>query len=226
MHADELPSEYPTNDYLPSRSDLTGDPVRDAAVWHRLPCEVRTSDRRPSGIWIGGDLHDDELIAVEQIREWEELGIQHVVDCREEHSDLELVQREVPWVRYTHVGVDDHGGQQRDEWFEEGVAAALATLVEGGHVYVHCHMGINRGPSMAFAVLLSLGWDITEALDAIIAARPIVGVIYAADAVRWFGTRNGWDGNEIDRGIGAVRAWHVEQDIDIEKVIRVIWMAD
>ena len=79
---------------------------------------------------------------------------------------------------------------------------------------------------MAFAVLLALGWDITEALDAIIAARPIVGVIYAADAVRWFGTRNGWDGNQIDRGIGAVRAWHVEQDIDIEKVIRVIWTAD
>jgi hypothetical protein len=28
-------------------------------------------------------------------------------------------------------------------------------------------MGINRGPSMAFAILLSQGWGITEALDAI-----------------------------------------------------------
>ena len=75
-------------------------------------------------------------------------------------------------------------------------------------------------------MLLALGWDIREALDALITARPIVGVIYAADAVRWFGTRNGWDSNQIDRGIAAVREWHASQDIDIEKVIRVIWMAD
>ena len=226
MYADEHPSHPPTDEYLPRRSELTGDPVRDAATWHRLPCQVLTLDGQPSGLWLGGDLDDDDLVARAQLDEWVHLGVEHIVDCREERSDHELVHGIAPWVRYTHVGVDDHGGHQRDEWFEEGVEAALATLVDGGFVYVHCHMGINRGPSMAFAVLLALGWGIREALDALIAARPIVGVIYAADAVRWFGTRNGWDGNEIDRGIGTVRAWHVEQDIDIEKVIRVIWMAD
>ena len=49
----------------------------------------------------------------------------------------------------------------------------------------HCHMGINRGPSMGFAILLALGWDAEEALDAIHAARPIAFIAYAEDALRW-----------------------------------------
>ncbi|MFM7063369.1 MAG: dual specificity protein phosphatase family protein, partial [Actinomycetes bacterium] len=156
MYTDEIPSLDPT-DLLPARRALTGDPVRDAAVWHRLPCEVHTSDHQPTGLWVGGDLHDDEELAAAQLREWLELGVAHVVDCREERSDQDLVEQLAPWVRYTHVGVDDHGGHQRDEWFDDGVDAALSSLGEGHDVYVHCHMGINRGPSMACAVLLALG---------------------------------------------------------------------
>jgi len=226
MNYDQSPSLDPVDDHLHRRAALTGDPVLDAATWHRTPCQVLAKDGQASGVWIGGDLHDEEFVALAQLHEWVDLGVEHIVDCREERSDLTFVQDHFPWIRYTHVGVDDHGGRQRDGWFEEGVGAALATVVDGGQVYVHCHMGINRGPSMALAVLLSLGWGVTEALDAIIAARPIVGVIYAEDAVRWFGRRSGWDSNQADRGIAEVRAWHSAQRIDVENVIRVIWMAD
>ncbi len=50
---------------------------------------------------------------------------------------------------------------------------------------VHCHMGINRGPSMAYACLLVLGWDPIEAMTAIRTARPIAAIGYAEDALDW-----------------------------------------
>jgi hypothetical protein len=74
-------------------------------------------------------------------------------------------------------------------WFDEGVAFAREAIESDGVVLAHCHMGINRGPSMGFAILLALGWDAREALDAIHAARPIAFVAYAEDALRWHHTK-------------------------------------
>ena len=60
-----------------------------------------------------------------------------------------------------------------DAWFDRGVAFALDALARPGtKVLSHCHMGINRGPSLAYAVLLALGTDPVEALDALRRARP------------------------------------------------------
>ena len=88
-------------------------------------------------------------------------------------------------LEYLHLGIDDAGQRVPDEWFDEGVRFALEAVEAGGVVLAHCHMGINRGPSMGFAVLLALGWDAVEALDAIHAARPIAFLAYAEDALRW-----------------------------------------
>jgi protein-tyrosine phosphatase len=57
----------------------------------------------------------------------------------------------------------------------------------------HCQMGINRGPSLGFAVLLAQGWDPAEAIAAIRAARPCANVWYAADALTWYQQRTGVD---------------------------------
>ncbi len=83
-------------------------------------------------------------------------------------------------------------------------------------------MGINRGPSMAYAVLLTLGWEHLAALDAIRAARPIAALIYAEDAVTWWARR---DGITPTRGAAMrrdVRRWHQANDIDVATVIRRI----
>jgi len=56
-------------------------------------------------------------------------------------------------------------------------------------VLLHCHMGINRGPSAAYAVLLSLGWDPIAAIAVIRAKRPIAAVGYAEDALDWWHRR-------------------------------------
>jgi protein-tyrosine phosphatase len=59
------------------------------------------------------------------------------------------------------------------------VFAETAFESPNGKLLVHCAMGINRGPSMAFRILLELGWEPLAALEAIRSARPIADIGYA-----------------------------------------------
>ncbi len=59
-------------------------------------------------------------------------------------------------------------------------------MFRGDHdavLLVHCHMGINRAPSMAYRILLDLGWAPIEALEAIRKGRPMAEIGYADDAL-------------------------------------------
>ena len=79
---------------------------------------------------------------------------------------------------------------------------------------VHCHMGINRAPSMAFAILLADGWEPVAELDAIRAARPIAKVLYADDTIRWWLRRQGASSAEIVEGVETVAQWHADNPLD------------
>ena len=68
-------------------------------------------------------------------------------------------------------------------------------------------MGVNRGPSMAYAILLALGWDAVEALNAIRATRPIAGVIYAGNALSWWHRTNGSSQLTFERDEARVAQW-------------------
>ena len=87
---------------------------------------------------------------------------------------------------------------------------------------VHCHMGINRGPSMAYAMLLDAGYDVVEALDMIRKARPIAGIIYAIDAVRAVGRLHDRSQADIEKDMDRVDAWFRTNRIDIKNIIRRI----
>ena len=131
-----------------------------------------------STLWTGGDLPDDDETAVSDIADWLEAGITHVVDNRVEANDEELVGLDAPRVAYPHNGADDAGQRMPDAWFDRTVdfaRDAWAADPDAG-VLVHCHMGINRGPSAAFAVLLDLGWDVIEAIALVRTLRPIAAV--------------------------------------------------
>ncbi|MDK1019591.1 MAG: dual specificity protein phosphatase [Actinomycetota bacterium] len=150
----------------------------DVERWHRRLCTVTDQ------IIISGDLSEDPARAVEQIGEWQQAGISHVLDTRLEWSDEELVADYAPKIVYGWIGTDDDGAAKPDEWFDAGIAFATDALRNReSTLLVHCHMGINRGPSMAFRVLLESEWDPIEALDAIRDSRPIAGVVYAPDAL-------------------------------------------
>lgn len=116
-------------------------------------------------------------------RELAEAGITAVVDCRAELDDAPLLVA-YPQVLYLWCPTQDDGSSKPPEWFGRGIAFALAALaLPRARVHAHCAAGINRGPSMAFAIMLALGWAAEAAEAQIRAARPQVGLRYRDDAI-------------------------------------------
>lgn len=173
------------------------------------------------GLWIGGDLASQRpTLAAVQLREITALGITTIVDCRLEWNDEDWVAIAEPGLDYHWLGVDDAGQRMPDAWFETGTAIVRDALEAGGAVLTHCHMGINRGPSMGYAAMFSLGWDPIDALDAIRAARPIAYVAYAEDAVDWWLRRAGADGSARDAARTRLAEWQRTHHLDVARVIR------
>lgn len=146
----------------------------------------RITDR----LWTGGDLptHCGPEAVAADLAEIRFAGITHILDNRLEWSDEHVVAELAPDLAYIWNGQDDRGQRMPDTWFDVGVGTALAVLARPGTaVLAHCHMGVNRGPSMAFAILLGLGSEPVEALEAIRAARPVAAIAYSLDAVDWWG---------------------------------------
>jgi len=172
---------------------------------------------------IGGDLssHDPGLSRL-QLIEICELGITHVVDTRLEWSDEQALAESAPHVRYLHHGMDDAGQRVPHAWFEEAVAWVEAAYEQDPEAVVltHCHMGINRGPSLGFAVLLAQGWDPVEAISAIRAARPQANVWYAADALDWYQARTGVDAETAQQQRDALAAWRDANQLDVIRLVR------
>jgi dual specificity phosphatase 3 len=155
-----------------------------AADWHRLLCPVTPQ------LVLSGDLAYDRHEAREQLAQWSQAGITHIVDVRSEANDEWFVNHHAPHIDYQWLGVDDDGEPREADWFEAGVTNIVeAWRNPASQVLVHCQMGMNRGPSMGYAALLATGWDPVEALVAIRAARPIATTFYAPDAVNWWLTR-------------------------------------
>jgi dual specificity phosphatase 3 len=167
---------------------------------------------------IGGDVSTyDAALSARQLVEIESLGITHVVDCRIEWDDQRLFAKQLPRIGYLHHGMDDDGQDVPGEWFDSAIAWINAAGPDAV-VLTHCHMGINRGPSLGFAVLLHQGWDPLDAISAIRVVRPQANVWYANDAVRWHHARNGTDPHP---DILRLEAWRTAHPLDLVRLIRV-----
>lgn len=189
----------------------------------REPLRWANASQLTDQLWIGGDLEvtDDKLAAM-QLDELDVAGITDIVDVRLEWDDEDWATVAKPHIQYRWLGVDDAGQTMPDEWFEIGTEHVLAQLNNGGRVLVHCHMGINRGPSMGFAALLALGWESIEALDLIRERRPIAYVGYAEDALDWWLRRTGATPEQRAEGRLRIRQWRRANYLDVAKVIRRI----
>lgn len=172
---------------------------------------------------IGGDLNAyDDTLATEQLDDIVRLGITHVLDVRFEWDDEKVFAERAPHVRYLHHGMDDAGQAVPPEWFERVVSWAEEAWRDDPDAVVlaHCHMGINRGPSVGFAILLALGWDPVEAIAAIRRARPVANVWYAADALSWHQRRTGVDAETAAAQHAALAEWREQNRLDVVRVIR------
>ena len=153
------------------------------------------ADRLDDQLLVGGALSPAEMVARAQLDDLRAKGVTDILDCRIEWSDEDLVADHAPSMRYHHLGVDDDGGRQPLEWWRTGLEIAHQVLAEpDASLLVHCHMGVNRGPSMAFAVLVDvLDMEPVEAYRLIRTRRPQAYAIYAVDglrAIRTLGNRS------------------------------------
>jgi dual specificity phosphatase 3 len=176
-------------------------------------------------LFTGGDLplHLGPDAMASHLHEMQDAGLTHILDNRMEWSDEDFVATHGPDMHYLHNGQDDAGQRMPDSWFDRGVSFALTALqTPGSAVLAHCHMGINRGPSMAYAIMLAQGWSPVDALDAIRDARPIAAIGYAGDALDWWHRRSRATSLEIARDRAAVRAWFDEHPLDVVRIIRSV----
>jgi hypothetical protein len=108
------------------------------------------------------------------------LGITHVIDCRTEFDDGTLLAQRF---HYVYAPTADDGQPKAPAWFQPGIAFALQALSQPqNRVYAHCAAGVNRGPSMCYAIMRALGWPGVIALSTIKTARPVAQVRYSGDA--------------------------------------------
>lgn len=170
-----------------------------------------------------GDLPRNRADAARQLSEWVDAGVTHIVDLRtryETGDDLEFVAARAPQVTYHWIGIDDDGNARPAAWFDDGVTAALHALTDpDARVVIHCHMGVNRAPSMAAAALMALGEHHLTALDTIRRVRPIAAAIYADDAVAWWLGETGAHQRDVQRALLEVESWHDDNALDVSWII-------
>ncbi|MFZ1411298.1 MAG: dual specificity protein phosphatase, partial [Micropruina sp.] len=172
---------------------------------------------------FGGDLSPLFGVAKRQLQEMADAGITHIADLRQEWSDEPLVGVWQPRMRYLHHPVRDAGQVIPGHWFTElnnWVSRALED--PAAKVLVHCHMGVNRAPSAAFALLLAQGWTVKEALTALRAARPVAVIDYASDALAWHLERQEAGPRERGTARRALTVWRQANRLDPGQVIRKI----
>lgn len=176
-------------------------------------------------VWTGGDMPshlggDAMLDALAGLRA---AGITHIIDNRLEWSDEDFVRQHAPEMTYVWNGQDDAGQAMPDAWFERGVGTALGALAQPGTaVLAHCHAGINRGPSMAFAILLATGVSPVRALTSIRRARPVAAIAYSLDALDWWQRVDGTSRRTAERQRRAVIAWHERHSVGLVRMLREV----
>lgn len=197
--------------------------VLDPAAWWRRVCWI--TDR----VALSGDLHDNWEVAEGQLHDWEAQGVTHILDVRGE-ADVSYEEFRIgaiaPGLVYRNLGTHDDGGSQDDHWFENGVVFVREALSNPDtKVLIHCHMGVNRGPSMGFAVLLAGGLRPVDAYQIIRANRPVAGVIYAPSAVDWFMRANDVCVDEWADHACELATVMDEDPVDVGWIVNRIWTA-
>ena len=148
---------------------------------------LRGIDTVHEGLILSCQLGDSLNEKANRLSQWVEAGVTHIVDCRVEDSDEAFVAEHAPHITYIYAPTDDDGLEREPEWFDGALRDLGTALTDPDSVLlVHCAAGINRGPSMAFRLLLEKGWEPVAALNAIRDARPVTRVIYAPDALTHF----------------------------------------
>jgi 8-oxo-dGTP pyrophosphatase MutT (NUDIX family) len=162
------------------------------AAWADLRGMLKADDTKPNitritdQLWTGGDRGRTSMAT--WLAQLQSAGITAVIDCRPHgRADQAYAQAHAPQIGYLFNPQHDVGQKMPDWWFVDGVDFALHAMRDpAAKVLAHCQLGINRGPSMAFAILLATGMTPEQVRSTIVSARPIARIAYADDATKWW----------------------------------------
>jgi protein-tyrosine phosphatase len=132
-------------------------------IWERL--------RPPKPlVWITPELALGPALSTDRFRRLTKAGVGSVLDVRSETSDDEAALAR-NGLHFFRIAVDDHEAPSQ----EQLVAATdwtLAEIAAGRKVYVHCRSGIGRSPCVACAVLMAIGYPLSDAYRTVRHQRP------------------------------------------------------
>ena len=99
-------------------------------------------------------------------------GITHVIDMRAEFDDETLNDSRITILWLPQV---DDGAMRPLGQYRKGIQFAFTALsLPNTKIFPHCAAGLNRGPTMCYALLRAFGFPQSEAIDRIRAVRPDV----------------------------------------------------
>lgn len=121
------------------------------------------TDREGYEVIIGPDIYtgNPESAIAEYTHLLEDHRVQIILDCRIEWNDIDFFEDHFGQrAKYVHMPLDDDGKL----WSLKTIKKLRKTFdhlmtTHEGPVYVHCHMGVNRGPSVALFLLEWLTWS-------------------------------------------------------------------
>jgi dual specificity phosphatase 3 len=87
---------------------------------------------------------------------------------------------------------------------------------------VHCHMGVNRAPSMVFYLMIREGYEPAEALNLIRTNRPIAACYYAQSAWVTFAEEADISNEELADGLSEIDKFFVDHHINLRETIHQI----
>jgi dual specificity phosphatase 3 len=126
-------------------------------------------------LFVGGQINDGDWPALKAA------GITHVLDAQLEREDRAPADEDIfaLWVPQP----DDGKHPKPVSWFRYAVAFGLWALTNpNARLLTHCAAGVNRGPSLGYAVMRAQGWSREDAFALLKKNRPQVNVAYRDDA--------------------------------------------
>ena len=135
----------------------------------------------------GGDWLDDEIRAIKSA------GVELLVSMLtpDEQADMSLTAEaeccHAAGMEYLSVPIPDFGVPSDRVAFEDAVAQAVRTLLQGQSVAVHCRQSIGRSGLFTCAVLVAMGMPLEKAVTTASEARG-VPVPESPEQRRWLTT--------------------------------------
>jgi len=126
--------------------------------------------RPPEIVWITPELALGPTFPNRQVGTLARAGVGSVIDLRSEASDDEQVLAKHGLHLY-HLPVADKRAPTQAQ-LKKVTKWALKEIAAGRKVYVHCHAGIGRSPTLATAILIAMGYPLSDAYNAVRRRRP------------------------------------------------------